>query len=113
MLPVLERHGKLTFALTVLTAVALLPVSLMLYGEAGAGVAYAWGTALFSLLLIYASFHLQINPSRTAARNVLLLSVFYLPLILATVMIDRFTAPKSVEIAGQISGCEMKNHLCH
>jgi protoheme IX farnesyltransferase len=119
MLPVLERNGKLTFALTALTAVALLPVSLMLYGEAGAGVFYAWGTALFTLVLIYAAFHLQINPSRIAARNVLLLSLLYLPLIFATVMIDRFTASPKVEIANRVSTCGMsgmggmKGDVCH
>jgi protoheme IX farnesyltransferase len=90
MLPVLELNGKNTFRLTILSAIALLPVSLLLYAMGLTGYAYCVGAALFGAFLIAAGFKLAQQPSRKAARNVLFLSVFYLPVILVAVVLDRY-----------------------
>jgi protoheme IX farnesyltransferase len=90
MLPVLESNGKKTFALTALSAVALLPISMLLYGSDFTGRAYCVGSTLAGVLLIAAGFRLSQRPSRAAARNVLLLSLLYLPVILAAIVVDRY-----------------------
>ena len=90
MLPVLERSGEKTFRLTILCAIALLPVSMLLCFQGLTGYAYFAGALIFDLLLIASGFKLAQAPSRLAARNVLLLSLFYLPVILVAVMLDRY-----------------------
>jgi heme o synthase len=90
MLPVLESKGEKTFLLTVLSALALLPISMLLYGRDFTGTAYCVGSALFGILLIAAGFRLSRQPSRAAARAVVFLSRFYLPVILAAVLLDRY-----------------------
>jgi protoheme IX farnesyltransferase len=98
MLPVLESKGEKTFALTVLCAVALLPISMLLYGADFIGLAYGIGSTLGGIVLIAAGFRLSLRPSRTAARAVLLLSLFYLPVILAAVVLDRY----GIQLVGHI-----------
>lgn len=90
MLPVLELDGEKTFRLTVLTAVVLLPVSMLLYGLGLTGYAYCFGATLFGALLIAAGLRLSRQPTRAAARHVLFLSLFYLPVIFAAVILDRY-----------------------
>jgi protoheme IX farnesyltransferase len=92
MLPVLELTGDKTFRLTVASAICLLPISLLLFVLGSAGYAYCAAATLCGTLLIAAGCKLAKSPSRIAARNVLLLSVFYLPVILATVILDRYGA---------------------
>ena len=92
MLPVLEIKGEKTFLLTIVAAVALLPISMLLSGMglAGSGSAYCFGSALLCVLLIAAGFRLSQLRSRPAAHAVLFLSLFYLPVILAAVILDRY-----------------------
>ncbi|MGH9550787.1 MAG: protoheme IX farnesyltransferase, partial [Terriglobales bacterium] len=90
MLPVLEDDGKKTFFLTVFTAIVLLPVSMLLCGTASTGPAYCAGSFLLGALLIASAVRLSRRPSRAAARAVLLLSLCYLPVILAAVVVDRY-----------------------
>jgi protoheme IX farnesyltransferase len=89
MLPVLELDGRRTFLLTVLSAIALLPVSMLLCGMGLTGPAYCVGAAICGLALIAAGFKLAQQPSRKAARKVLLLSLVYLPVITVAVILDR------------------------
>jgi len=90
MLPVLESNGKKTFLVTLLSAIALLPISMLLYGTAFAGFAYGIGSTLGAVVLIAAGFRLSQHPSRAAAHAVLVLSLFYLPIILGAVVLDRY-----------------------
>jgi protoheme IX farnesyltransferase len=93
MLPVLESKGEKTFLLTVLSAIALLPLSMLLYGADFIGLAYGIGSALACIVLIGAGFRLSRQPSRAAAHAVLTLSLFYLPVILTAVVLDRYGGP--------------------
>ena len=90
MLPVLESDGSKTFGLTLLSAIVLLPVSMLLYGAKFIGFAYGIGSIAASIFLIAAGIRLCREPSRAAARSVLFLSLFYLPVILAAVVLDRY-----------------------
>lgn len=90
MLPVLESDGNKTFGLTLLSALCLLPVSMLLYGTKFVGFAYGIGSLAASIFLIVAGVRLCRQPSRAAARSVLVLSLFYLPVILAAVIVDRY-----------------------
>jgi len=92
MLPVLESTGKKTFRLTVLSAIVLLPISMLLYGTTFIGPAYLIGSAVACIFLIAAGFRLSRQPSRAAARAVLVSSLFYLPIILVAVLLDRYGA---------------------
>jgi protoheme IX farnesyltransferase len=102
MLPVLESKGEKTFLLTVVSAVVLLPISMLLYGTKFIGTAYALGSALACIVLIAAGFRLSRQPSRAAARAVLVLSLFYLPVILASVLIDRYGTQVVTQLVSQL-----------
>lgn len=90
MLPVLEATGQKTFRLTLVTAVILMPVSLLLCDSSLTGTAYFLSAILFDVLLIGAGLNLSRHPSRTSAQTVLFLSLCYLPAILAAVVVDRY-----------------------
>jgi len=90
MLPVLESKGEKTFLLTVLSAIALVPTSLLLYGSDFTGLAYLIGSTLAGVVLIAGGVHLSRHPSRASAHGVLILSLFYLPVIFASVLLDRY-----------------------
>ncbi len=92
MLPVLEANGKKTFALTVLAALALLPISILLYGFGVSGFVYCIGVSLLGTLFIVAGLRLFLNPTHKAARQLLYLSLCYLPMILTAVILDRYGA---------------------
>jgi protoheme IX farnesyltransferase len=91
MLPAIETSGAKTFALTIATAVMLLPLSAMLYwsGNPFAGPAYCLASVIGGLTLIASSLRWWKNRSREGARMVLVLSLLYLPALLAAVIVDR------------------------
>ncbi len=90
MLPVLDGTGQKTFSLTVYTAIALLPVSMLLCGLNLTGFAYIFGALFSGALLLAASVAWWRAPTRAGARAVLLLSLFYLPALLLAVLYDRY-----------------------
>jgi protoheme IX farnesyltransferase len=102
MLPVLETRGEKTFLLTVLSALLLLPVSLMLNGLNLTGTAYGVGAAILGILFIASGIRLSYNPSKAAAHAVLLVSILYLPVILASVLIDRYGPQPSTKPAHRL-----------
>ncbi len=91
MLPALDNSTEKTFALTIATAMVLLPLSAMLYcgGNSYAGPAYCIASLLSGLTLVATSVQWKYNPSRKGARTVLLMSVLYLPAVFAAVVLDR------------------------
>ena len=98
MLPLLDNNGKKTFLLTVLSAIGLLPISFFLYREDFTGLYCFTASTLGAIILIAAGVRLFRNPSRASALAVLALSLFYLPVILAAVILDRCGA----QVAGQL-----------
>lgn len=91
MLPSLDNSTEKTFALTIGTAIILLPLPAMLYyaGNSYAGPAYFLASMIGGLVLVATSVQWKNNPSRKAARTVLLMSVLYLPAVFAAVVLDR------------------------
>lgn len=97
MLPTVDESTVRTFALTIGTAIILLPLSAMLYldGKSFAGPSYGVAVLIGGLTLVATSVQWKKNPaSRKAARMVLLMSVLYLPALFVAVILDRVLAWK-------------------
>jgi heme o synthase len=89
MLPVTDADGSSTARQMVLSAAALVPVTLAAGVLASAGTGYLWGAlamgaAFFGFALLFA-----FRRSVEAARGLFLASVLYLPLLLGLMVFDR------------------------
>jgi protoheme IX farnesyltransferase len=89
MLPVVEPDGRVTGQLIVLYTVMLLPVSLLPALLGTAGKIYFVGAIILGLLFLYFSLRAAFSKSRQAARQLLLASVIYLPLLFILMVLDR------------------------
>jgi protoheme IX farnesyltransferase len=89
MLPVVEPDGRVTGQQIVLYTVMLLPVSLLPTLLGTAGKIYFVGAIVLGLLFLYFSLRAAFSKSRQAARQLLLASVIYLPLLFILMVLDR------------------------
>ncbi len=89
MLPVVEPDGRVTGQQIVLYTVMLLPVSLLPTLLGTAGKTYFAGAIIFGLVFLYFSLRAAFSKSRQAARQLLLASVIYLPLLFILMVLDR------------------------
>jgi protoheme IX farnesyltransferase len=89
MLPVVEPDGRVTGQQIVLYTVMLLPVSLLPTLLGTAGKTYFVGAIVLGLLFLYFSLRAAFSKSRQAARQLLLASVIYLPLLFILMVLDR------------------------
>jgi protoheme IX farnesyltransferase len=89
MLPVVEPDGRVTGQQIVLYTVMLLPVSLLPTMLGTAGKSYFVGAIVLGLLFLYFSLRAAFSKSRRAARQLLLASVIYLPLLFILMVLDR------------------------
>jgi protoheme IX farnesyltransferase len=89
MLPVVEPDGRVTGQQIVLYTVMLLPVSLLPTLLGTAGKVYFGGAIVLGLLFLYFSLRAAFSKSRQAARQLLLASVIYLPLLFILMVLDR------------------------
>jgi len=89
MLPVVEPDGRVTGQQIVLYTVMLLPVSLLPTMLGTAGKNYFVGAIVLGLLFLYFSLRAAFSKSRQAARQLLLASVIYLPLLFILMVLDR------------------------
>lgn len=89
MLPVVEPDGRVTGQQIVLYTVMLLPVSLLPTLLGTAGKIYFVGAIVLGLLFLYFSLRAAFSKSRLAARQLLLASVIYLPLLFILMVLDR------------------------
>lgn len=90
MLPALESDGRNTFLQIMLTATALLPVSLILYVLGLTGGLYRWGALYAGGSLWFAGMGLALFRSHFAARMAVLVSVLYLPILLTVILMERY-----------------------
>jgi protoheme IX farnesyltransferase len=95
MLPVVEPDGKSTVMQAIIYAVLMVPVAVVPYWLHMAGMAYAVGAVLLSLGYLAASIRFgnilratSEAESRGYARTLLKVSVIYLPLLMALLMLD-------------------------
>jgi protoheme IX farnesyltransferase len=89
MLPVIEPDGKATARQIVLCGLLLIPVSLAPGFLGMAGTAYLFGALALGLVFLSAGLRVAFDRTRQRARQVLLASVIYLPLLYGLLLVDR------------------------
>jgi protoheme IX farnesyltransferase len=89
MLPVVEPDGRSTARQIVLYGMALIPVSLAPSLLGMSGRLYLVGALLLGLCFLYSGVRVAMDRSLVRARNVLMASVLYLPLIYGLMLLDR------------------------
>jgi protoheme IX farnesyltransferase len=89
MLSVLDPGGRRLARQSILWAAALVPVSLLPSVLGLTGGIYFTGTLVAGLVFLASTFAFAPERSHKAARRVLLVSVLYLPAILAVMLLDR------------------------
>jgi heme o synthase len=89
MLPVVEPDGRSTARQIVVYGMALIPVSLMPALMGMSGDLYGVGALLLGLWFLYSGVRVALERNKVRARNVLMASVLYLPLIYGLMLVDR------------------------
>jgi protoheme IX farnesyltransferase len=89
MLPVVEPEGRVTGQQIVVYTIMLLPVSLLPAFMGISGRIYLYGAALLGVLFLYSSVRAAMSKSRQSARQLLLASVIYLPLLFILMVLNR------------------------
>jgi protoheme IX farnesyltransferase len=89
MLPVVEPDCRSTARQIVLYGVALIPVSLVPSILGMSGRIYLVGALLLGLWFLYSGVQVAVERTIVRARNVLVTSVLYLPLIYGLMLLDR------------------------
>lgn len=89
MLPVLDRDGRITTQVIVITSLMLIPLGLLATLLNIAGIVAAIGSLALGLWMLALSVRLYRNHSDANARSVFLASITYLPLLLILFVIDR------------------------
>ena len=89
MLPVVEPDGRVTAQQIVLYTLMLIPVSLLPTVLGVSGKVYFFGALVLGLLFLYSSIRAALSMSRQHARNLLLASVLYLPLLFILMVVNK------------------------
>jgi protoheme IX farnesyltransferase len=89
MLTVLDRDGGSTARQAVLSCAALLPVTVLAGALVSAGMLYLLGVLALGGLFLVGSLRFALRKSREAARGLFLISILYLPALLALMVFDR------------------------
>jgi protoheme IX farnesyltransferase len=89
MLPVVEPDGESTVRRIVTCSLLLMPISLVPQLVGMTGSLYAVAAIVAGLSLLWMGLRLQINLTFARARQLLLASVVYLPVMLAVMVLDR------------------------
>jgi len=95
MLPQVDPSGRLTGVMSVLYAVALVPITLAAVLTGIAGGLYAGGAVVLGVWLIALGAKLLRHRTAEQARRLFIASVLYLPLLMGLMVIDRSAAPSS------------------
>jgi protoheme IX farnesyltransferase len=89
MLPVVKPDGRRTAAEIVIYGLALIPVSLVPTMLGMSGRIYLIGALAAGLFFLYSGVRVARERTALSARYVLLVSVFYLPIIYGLMLLDR------------------------
>jgi protoheme IX farnesyltransferase len=89
MLPVVEPDGRVTAQQIVVYTLMLIPVSLLPTVLGLSGRIYFFGALLLGLLFLYSSVRAAFSMSRQQARQLLLASVLYLPLLFVLMVANK------------------------
>lgn len=90
MLPVVEPDGRVTGQQIIAYTAMLLPVSLLPAAINLAGTVYLVGAALLGVAFLYYGVRAGLGRTTWQARQLLLASVLYLPVLFALMVINRF-----------------------
>ena len=91
MLPVVEPNGSRTNRQIIWHALLLIPVSVMPVYINLLGMVYFWAALILGIGYLLSGFILAKQYSVNNARLVLKVSVFYLPILFLTIMVDKLT----------------------
>ena len=91
MLPVVETNGSRTNRQIIWHALLLIPVSVMPVYINLLGMIYFWAALILGIGYLLSGFILAKQYSLDNARLVLKVSVFYLPILFLTIMVDKLT----------------------
>jgi protoheme IX farnesyltransferase len=89
MLPVVEPDCRSTARQIVLYGIALIPVSLLPAALGMSGKIYLAGAFLLGVWFLYSGVRVALDRTMLRARQVLMTSVLYLPLIYGLMLLDR------------------------
>ena len=89
MLPVVEPDGRVTAQQIVLYTLMLIPVSLLPTVLGISGRFYFFGAIVLGLLFLYSSIKAAFSMSRQQAKQLLLASVLYLPLLFILMVVNK------------------------
>jgi protoheme IX farnesyltransferase len=89
MLPVVEPDGRVTAQQIVLYTLMLIPVSLLPTVLGISGRFYFFGAIVLGLLFLYSSMRAAFSMSRQQAKQLLLASVLYLPLLFILMVVNK------------------------
>jgi protoheme IX farnesyltransferase len=89
MWPVVETNGRITARQIAGCSCTLFPISLLPAYFQLSGPAYLWGACILGVLFLYFGLRAALVMSRPRARQLLLASVLYLPLLLLLTVLDK------------------------
>ncbi len=89
MLPVIDRDGEATAWHILLFAIVLIPISLLPKFWLMTGNIYLAGASVLGAVFLYSSVRAALSRTRQHARQVLLASVIYLPVLYGLMLFDR------------------------
>ncbi|MEP6706533.1 MAG: heme o synthase [Pyrinomonadaceae bacterium] len=89
MLPVVEPDGRVTGQQIIAYTIMLLPVSLLPTMLGVSGKLYFYGAIVLGLMFLASSIRAALSKSNQHARQLLLASVIYLPLLFGLMVLDR------------------------
>ena len=89
MLPVVEPDGVSTARQILLYSLALIPISLIPKFLSMTGNVYLAGALVMGMFFVYAGWRVRAERTRQQARQVLLASVIYLPVLYGLMLLDR------------------------
>ena len=89
MLPVVDRTGRLTGQVVVLTSLSLVPLALAATLAGLSGWVYAAGSVVLGLWILSFGAHLYAQRTEASARRLFLASIVYLPVLLCLMVADR------------------------
>jgi heme o synthase len=92
MLPARDTEGRFTGREILAFTLALVPVSVVPVFLGQAGMVYLIGALLLGLAFLLYGVRLAQGPTRALARNMVLASVVYLPLVFALLMVNKLPA---------------------
>jgi len=89
MLPVVEPEGRVTGQQIVAYTVLLIPVSFLPFGIKLAGVVYLVGAVVLGAVFLYYATRAAFGRTPRQARELLLASVLYLPILFGLMVLNR------------------------